>query len=128
MPATNPRQTERRLSGASDHSELRLTAPFPKPLRLPPGSYGLELEYAALSYSAPEKTRFQFMLEGQSPDWEDVKNRGIARFYQLQPGDYIFRIRAANNDGVWNEAGASLFPRGAPSPPASPASAYVSPS
>ncbi|MCX6922786.1 MAG: ATP-binding protein, partial [Verrucomicrobia bacterium] len=108
VPATRPRQTERRLSGTSDHGELRLTAPFPQPLRLPPGSYGLELEYAALSFSAPEKARFQFMLEGHSSDWEDVQNRGIVRFYQLQPGDYIFRVRAANNDGVWNETGASL--------------------
>ena len=88
--------------------EVRLTAPFPEPLRLPPGSYGLELEFAALSYSAPEKARFQFRLEGQSPDWEDVKNRRIVRFYQVPPGDYTFRVRAANNDGVWNETDASL--------------------
>jgi len=109
VPLTTPEQRGRGISGASSRDELRLTAPFPQPLRLPPGSYGLEIEYAALSYSAPEKARFEFKLEGQDPSgWEDVRNRRIVRFYQIRPGEYLFRVRAANNDGVWNEAGASL--------------------
>lgn len=108
LPQTRAGQRERGLFVAAGRDEVRLTAPFPLPLRLPPGSYGLEIEYAALTYSASEKVRFEFKLEGQSPDWQDVRNRGIVRFHQIQPGEYVFRVRAANNDGVWNEAGASL--------------------
>lgn len=108
VPLTKPGPRERGISGASGRNEVRLEAPFPLPLRLPPGSYGLEIEYAALSYSAPEKVRYEFKLEGQGPDWQDIGNRPIVRFYQMQPGEYVFRVRAANHDGVWNEAGASL--------------------
>ncbi len=108
VPLTKPGQRGRGISGASSRDEVRLTAPFSLPLRMPPGSYGLEIEYAALSYSAPEKVRCEFMLEGQSSDWENVQNRRVVRFYQIRPGEYVFRVRATNNDGVWNEAGASL--------------------
>ncbi|MHC1767262.1 MAG: ATP-binding protein [Verrucomicrobiia bacterium] len=92
----------------SRRSEIRFSAPFPKPLRLPPGSYGLEIEYAALSYSAPEKVRFQIKLATTSIDWEDVWSRRVVRFHQLTPGEHAFLVRAANGDGVWNETGASL--------------------
>jgi|GEM_PF-1725714 len=108
VPRTRAGQRDREVSGVLGYDEVRLTAPFPLPLRLAPGSYGLEIEYAALSYSAPEKVQYQVRLEGHRPEWEDVRNRSIARFYQMQPGEYVFRVRAANNDGVWNEAGAAL--------------------
>lgn len=108
VPLAKPGPKEHRALGASGRNEVHFTAPFPLPLRLPPGSYGLEIEYAALSYCAPEKVQFQYKLEGSGQDWKDVRNRRIARFYQIQPGAYVFRVRAANNDGVWNETGASL--------------------
>ncbi len=108
VPRTRAEQRDRKVSGVLGHDEVRLTAPFPLPLRLPPGSYGLEIEYAALSYSAPEKVQYQVRLEGHRPEWEDIRNRSVVRFYQMQPGEYVFRVRASNNDGVWNEAGATL--------------------
>lgn len=95
-------------SGALSGGEVRLNAPFSLPLRLPPGANGLELEFAALSFTAPEKARFQYQFEGNSPDWKDAGNDRLIRFHLLPPGEYVFRVRAANNDGVWNEAGASL--------------------
>jgi signal transduction histidine kinase len=61
-----------------------------------------------LSLVAPEKVRYQTKLEGYDPDWEDAGNQRIAYYHELPPGAYVFRVRAANNDGVWNEAGASL--------------------
>ena len=108
LPRTRDGRGERGTLGASGRDEILLRAPFPTPLRLPPGSYGLGIEYAALSYSAPEKVRFAFKLDGQSSDWEDIQNRRLVGFHQLQPGEYVFRVRAANNDGVWNQAGTSL--------------------
>ncbi len=88
--------------------EVRFAAPFPNSLRLPAGSYGLDLEIAALSFSAPEKVRLESKLEGIDRDWEDVGILRIATFHKLPPGQYVFRVRAANNDGVWNETGTSL--------------------
>lgn len=108
VPRPKHGQKEREAPGASGRDEVRLTAPFPVPLRLPPGSYGLEIEYAALTFSAPEKIRYELKLEGRGLFWEDIRNRHVVSFHQMQPGDYVFRVRAANNDGVWNETGASL--------------------
>lgn len=101
-----PKGKGRHTSGFGER--VRLSAPFPEPLRLPPGSYGLDLHYAALSFSAPEKVRFEYKLEGGSRDWEDAGALRVATFHQLPPGEYVFRVRAANSDGVWNEAGTSL--------------------
>jgi len=88
--------------------DVRVAGPFTKPLRLPLGTRRIEIQYTALSFSAPEHVRFQVKLEGQDADWRDAGDRRIASFYDLPPGDYTFRVRAANNDGVWNETGASL--------------------
>lgn len=101
-----PEGKGRQTSGFGER--VRLSAPFPKPLRLPSGSYGLDLQYAALSYSAPEKVRFEYKLDGGNRNWEDAGALRVATFHQLPPGEYIFRVRAANSDGVWNEAGTSL--------------------
>ncbi len=82
--------------------------PGPRPIVFPPGSFGFEIHYAGLSYSAPEKMRFAYLLDGLSPNWVDAGNRRQIDTQTLQAGDYRLRIKAANNDGVWNEAGASL--------------------
>ncbi len=87
---------------------VRLQAPFAQPLALPAGRRRVELHYAALSFTSPEKIRYQTRLDGISRDWEEAHGQRLARFYELPPGDYVFRVRAANNDGVWNESGASL--------------------
>lgn len=95
-------------AGVLNGGEVRLTAPFSPPLRLPPGANGLELEFAALSLTAPQKVRSQYRFDGNSSDWRDAGNDRLIRVHQLAPGEYVFRVRAANNDGVWNETGASL--------------------
>jgi signal transduction histidine kinase/ligand-binding sensor domain-containing protein len=107
LSSPNPKDKLGRSSGLREH-EVRLIAPFREPVELPPGSYGLDIEYAVLSYTVPEKVQVQYQLAGKSPDWIVAGNRRLARFHQLPPDEYVFRVRAANNDGVWNETGASL--------------------
>ena len=82
-------------------------------LTVPPGDHRIEIHYAGLSYTAPEKVRFRYMLEGADKEWNDVGDRRIAYFYHLRPGHYRFRVVAANNDGLWNQAGivADLYMR-----------------
>jgi ligand-binding sensor domain-containing protein/signal transduction histidine kinase len=72
--------------------------------KLRPTARELSIHYTALSFVAPEKVRFQYKLEGLNQDWVDAENRRVAYFEKLRPGAYRFRIRACNNDGVWNEA------------------------
>ena len=77
-------------------------------LRLPALTRDLEIDYTALSFVAPQKVHFQYKLEGYDHDWQDVPTRRQAFYSNLPPRHYKFRVRACNNSGVWNEAGASL--------------------
>lgn len=77
-------------------------------LNLPPGRGELEVHYAALSYTAPEKNRFKYKLEGIDTDWVDAGARRTAFYNNLPPGRYTFRVIGSNNDGVWNKEGASF--------------------
>ncbi len=76
-------------------------------LRIPPGRGDLEFHYAALSLQAPEKNHFKYKLEGIDPEWVEVTRR-VAYYNNLAPGKYQFRVRACNNDGVWNDTGAMV--------------------
>ena len=74
----------------------------------PPGTGELEFHYAGLSLLVPEKVRFRYRLEGFDRDWQDVGARRVAYYTNIPPGTYTFRVKACNNDGVWNEQGASF--------------------
>jgi PAS domain S-box-containing protein len=89
-------------------TERRAQAPFPERLDLPAGSRNIEIHYTAPSFTSPEKVRFQTRLQSRGPQWRDVGNRRVAYFDELRPGQNLFQVRAANDDGVWNETGASL--------------------
>ena len=77
-------------------------------LRLPPFTHNLEIDYTALSFIAPQKIRFRYKLEGEDAAWQDAGTRRQAFYNDLRPGRYRFRVIACNNDGVWNEEGATL--------------------
>lgn len=68
------------------------------------------LEFAALNYSNPEKNQYAYKLEGFNNDWltTDGTHRTIT-YTNLDPGKYIFRVKASNGDGVWNEKGTALL-------------------
>jgi signal transduction histidine kinase/ligand-binding sensor domain-containing protein len=77
-------------------------------LRLPPRTRDLEIDYTALSFVTPQKVRFRYKLEGRDPDWQEAGTRRQAFYSDLRPGAYRFRVMACNNDGVWNETGATV--------------------
>ena len=66
------------------------------------------IEYAALDFTSPEKNLYAYMLEGFDRDWNLVGHARSASYTNLPPGKYTFRLRAANNDAVWNDEGLSL--------------------
>jgi two-component system, sensor histidine kinase ChiS len=68
----------------------------------------ITFEFAALDYSAPEKNRYTYKLEGFNDNWIDAGNLGTATYINLPHGKYTFRVRGSNNDGLWNEDGLSL--------------------
>ncbi|MCW9094366.1 MAG: ATP-binding protein [Ignavibacteriaceae bacterium] len=66
-------------------------------------------EFAALDYHAPLKNRYAYIMEGFDKDWTYTDAiRNLATYTNLDPGEYIFRVKGSNNDGYWNEAGTSL--------------------
>jgi two-component system sensor histidine kinase/response regulator len=80
----------------------------------PPGRGDFVFRYTGLSFLAPEKVQFKYKLEGYDRDWIDAGGRRAAYYSNIPPGQYTFRVKAANNDGVWNEAGASYVLKLAP--------------
>lgn len=70
----------------------------------------LEFHFTALDFSAPDKIRFKYKLEGCDPDFVDVGagDRRAATYPRLDPGKYRFLVKAVNNDSLWNEEGASF--------------------
>jgi ligand-binding sensor domain-containing protein/signal transduction histidine kinase len=79
-----------------------------QPVRLRPLTRDIEIDYTALSLAEPRKVRFRYRLEGFDSDWRDAGTRRQAFYTNLQPRAYRFRVLACNNDGVWNESGATL--------------------
>ena len=77
-------------------------------LHLPARTRDLEIDYTALSFTDRERSRFRYKLEGRDPDWVDAGSRCQAFYNDLPPRSYRFRVIACNNDGVWNETGASI--------------------
>ncbi|MBO1317852.1 sensor histidine kinase [Acanthopleuribacter pedis] len=97
------------LTAVKKFDEHAVAAPF--------ASSGLELnytdnfisfEFAALDYTLPGKNRYLYKLEGLDADWVDAGTRRTAYYTNLDGGQYTFRVKAGNNDGVWNEAGLAL--------------------
>ena len=68
----------------------------------------VSFEFAALDYTAPEQNRYMYKLEGFDEDWIDLGNRRRVTYTDLDDGRYLLRVKAANSDGVWNEAGYAL--------------------
>ncbi len=66
------------------------------------------LDFAALDFTLPEKNEYAYKLEGFNNDWLYCANQHTATFTNLNPGSYVFKVKGANSDGVWNEAGAAL--------------------
>ena len=65
-------------------------------------------EFAALNYLFPDKNRYAYMMENLNDEWTYSGTRRYATYTNIDPGEYIFRVKACNNDGVWNETGIAI--------------------
>ena len=63
------------------------------------------LNFTALGFSQPSKNQYAYKLEGFDKDWIDVGNSKTAIYTNIEAGNYIFRVKASNSDGLWNETG-----------------------
>jgi signal transduction histidine kinase/ligand-binding sensor domain-containing protein/DNA-binding response OmpR family regulator len=65
-------------------------------------------EFAALNFTSPENNQYAYRLVGFDKEWNFVGNKHFATYTNLDPGKYIFEVKASNNDGVWNEEGTAI--------------------
>ncbi len=77
-------------------------------MKVLPGNDSLEIQYTGLSFNKPEQIKFRYKLDGLDQTWNEAGTQRVAYFTHLPPGDYSFKVSAANPDGVWNETGARL--------------------
>jgi signal transduction histidine kinase len=85
-----------------------LSTSWPNRVTLAPGNQLLEVAYTSLNLAARDRTRFRYQLEGFDRGWIEAGDARMARYQQLPPGDYAFRVVAANEDGLWSSREATF--------------------
>jgi signal transduction histidine kinase/ligand-binding sensor domain-containing protein len=88
----------------ADHKTYSIAGP----VLLPPLTRDLEIDYVGLSFTAPQRVRFRYRLDGRDDAWQEPNMRRQAFYTDLRPGTYSFRVLASNGDGVWNNVGATI--------------------
>jgi diguanylate cyclase (GGDEF)-like protein len=78
------------------------------PIRLAYTDDFLTISYVGLEFTAPERNRYLYRLDGVDRDWVDGESRRQVSYAHLRPGEYRFRVRAANNHGVWSRDEAAI--------------------
>lgn len=81
---------------------------FQKKIKLKYNQTNITIEYCALNYIFNSRNEYMYKLEGFDRDWNKVGNRCTAFYTNIPPGNYIFKVKGSNNDGVWNENPATL--------------------
>jgi len=94
-----------------EDSPLKKSIIYTKEIELSYGQNVFSFEFAALDFTVPGKNRYAYMMEGFDNDWIFSGKRRFVTYTNLDPGEYIFRVKGSNNDGVWNEKGTSVIIR-----------------
>ncbi len=89
-------------------SPLKQTITVSKEITLSHSDNMFSFEFAALDYTAPSKNQYAYKMEGFDKEWIQSGNVNTATYTNLDPGRYTFRVKGSNNDGLWNEQGASI--------------------
>lgn len=95
------------VTGADDHI-LKEQISEAKTITVRHDQSVITFEFAALSYTVPEKNQYAYMLEGFDRDWNYAGNKRTATYTNLDPGTYTFKVKGSNNDGLWNETGVAV--------------------
>lgn len=73
------------------------------PIQLEPGETTFRINFSADNYLMPEKNKYKYRLTNYYDDWIDNENEGSVLFTSLHAGEYIFEVKACNNDGIWSD-------------------------
>ena len=89
-------------------SPLAKSIIYSKKIVLKYNQSSFSIDFASLSFSAPEMSAYKYIMEGLDKDWTNLKTNRKVYFTELHPGNYIFKVKAANIDGIWNNAETKL--------------------
>jgi diguanylate cyclase (GGDEF)-like protein len=81
------------------------------PIDLPPTARNLEIQYTAPAFSAPERVRFRYRLDGYDTQWTEAGGRRAAYFPIIPPGEFRFRVSAAHGSNDWSDGEGGLLIR-----------------
>ncbi|MDY8134329.1 ligand-binding sensor domain-containing protein [Aquimarina sp. 2201CG5-10] len=76
---------------------------YAEDITLPYEQNNIALSFAAIEYTASDKNNFSYYLEGAEKEWVHTTTENKANYLNIAPGNYIFKIKAANGDGIWND-------------------------
>ena len=96
------------LAIRNDKFSLSKSITYTDKITLPHNRSTISIDFAALSYTSPEKNEYAYKMEGLDNEWTPLKSNRKAYFTELPPGSYTFRVKAANNSGRWNNQETSL--------------------
>lgn len=98
----------KKITAGEANSPLQNDISLTKEMQLSYKQSTFSFTFSALNYTAPENNQYAYKLEGLDKDWNYVGKERKASYTNIGPGEYTFRVKASNNDGVWNEEGASV--------------------
>lgn len=77
-------------------------------LKLSYKDYFISFEFSALDFNSPGQNEYRYKLEGLDPNWIELEHRRLATFTNLPSGEYVLKVQASNNQGLWNTQGVEL--------------------
>jgi len=93
---------------SSENSPLTKSILETKEIEIAYSQNNISFEFSAIHFSRPEKNQYAYRLDGFDKEGWIYDNRKFASYTNLPPGEYVFRVKGSNGDGVWNEAGTSI--------------------
>jgi signal transduction histidine kinase/DNA-binding response OmpR family regulator/streptogramin lyase len=100
--------SNRKVLPGDKNSLLQQDITLTKEVRLSYRQSTISFNFSALNYTTPENNQYAYKLDGLDKDWNYVGRENKAVYTNLAPGEYVFRVKASNNDGVWNQDGAAI--------------------
>jgi len=99
---------EKEIAVNADYSDVKQSISFSPPIELPYNQSSFSLDFAALSFTAPEMIEYKYIMEGLDKSWTYLKTNRKVYFTDLSPGSYTFKVIATNSSGLWSSRMAEL--------------------
>lgn len=105
---TNISVNNQPISPSTENSLLKNSLTFGGRIDLNFDQSSFNIDFASLSYTAPENNEYTYILEGYDKEWINIDENQRAHYANVPPGKYTFKVKGSNNDGIWNTNASEL--------------------